>query len=210
MKLYMATWESINRGLIGNILFYNCFLKNRHWQWLIELPSILKGKCTRIIVDKKYSVFFLFKRRDLLLELAEAVDGENHWTSLTGELMQQGIISFTNINSMSAGGGVRLIIHPPNLSLVDATSTEASRWSTRDAEPAAAATAARTLGFLGGGRWGQWRVGEAVEGWQAAGWGRNLSLRPHLANKTLKATNPLWGQILLGWSTKRKILLSEY
>ena len=66
--------------------------------------------------------------------------------------MQQGIISFTNINSMSAGGGVRLIIHPPNLSLVDATSTEASRWSTGDAEPAAAATAARTLGFLGGGR----------------------------------------------------------
>ena len=78
MKLYMATWESINRGLIGNILLYNFFLKIRHGHWLIELPSILKGKCTRIIVDKKYSVFFLFKRRDLLLELAEAVDGENH------------------------------------------------------------------------------------------------------------------------------------
>ena len=78
MKLYRASRESINIGLIGNILLYDFILKIRHGHWLIELPSISKGKCTHIIVDKKYSVFFLFKRRDLLLKLAEAVDGENH------------------------------------------------------------------------------------------------------------------------------------
>ena len=53
---------------------------------------------------------------------------------------------------MSAGGGVRPMISPRALSLVDAGSTETSDWSTEDAEPAAAATAATTLGFLGGGR----------------------------------------------------------
>ena len=66
--------------------------------------------------------------------------------------MQQGIISFTNINTMSAGGGVRTMILPRAFSLVDAGSTANSGSATEDAEPAAAATAATTLGFLGEGR----------------------------------------------------------